>query len=40
MLSTYSGMFALADSALQDGVIIVNPIDNDASLARLKENVR
>ena len=32
-------MFAIADSALADGVIIVNPLDNDAGLAALNENV-
>lgn len=39
ILSTYSGMFLVADRTLEDDVIVVNPIDNDAKLARLNRNV-
>jgi branched-chain amino acid transport system substrate-binding protein len=37
-LSTYSAVFALADVTLADDVLVVNPIDNDARLARLNKN--
>ncbi len=39
ILSSYSAMFALADSILHDNVIVVNPIDNDAQLAQLNRNI-
>ena len=37
-LSTYTAMFLLADDALRDGIVIVNPIDNDKNLAKLNKN--
>ncbi|MBW2202529.1 MAG: ABC transporter substrate-binding protein [Deltaproteobacteria bacterium] len=39
MLSSYSGMFLIADDALREGMILVNPIDNDSNLAKLNKNV-
>lgn len=39
ILCTYTGMFLVADEALKDGVIVVDPIDNDANLARLNKNI-
>ena len=39
MLTSYSGMFLIAEDALRDGVIIVDAIDNDRNLAKLNKNV-
>lgn len=39
LLSTYSAMFLVADEALEHNVIVVNPVDNDAKLAKLNENM-
>lgn len=39
VVNTYSAMGLLADSAARDGVILVNPIDNDVNLARLNANI-
>jgi branched-chain amino acid transport system substrate-binding protein len=37
-LNTYSAMFMLADDTLQDNIIVINPIDNDAKLTMLGDN--
>ncbi|MFH1650449.1 MAG: ABC transporter substrate-binding protein [Candidatus Woesearchaeota archaeon] len=39
MISTYSGVFALAERAKEDGVIIIDPLDCNELIASLNENV-
>lgn len=39
ILNTYSALFLVEDQVLRDQVIVVNPIDNDAKLAELNENI-
>jgi len=39
MISTYSGVIALADQALEDSVLLIDPIDNDKQLASINKNI-
>jgi branched-chain amino acid transport system substrate-binding protein len=36
---TYGGIFTIAERAMQDGVIIIDPLDCDAAIAKLPENI-
>jgi branched-chain amino acid transport system substrate-binding protein len=36
---TYSALFALADRAAKDGVLLIDPLDCDEDIAKLKDNV-
>ncbi len=38
-VSSYSGLKKIADYALNDNVIIINPIDNDLNLANINKNI-
>lgn len=39
LVSTYGGVFAIADRAQEDGVIVIDPLDCNDELAALNENV-
>jgi len=39
MISTYSGVIALADNALSDSVLLIDPLDNDKQLASINKNI-
>ncbi len=36
---TYSGLFSIADRALKDGVVLIDPLDCDHKIAALNQNV-
>lgn len=38
-MSTYTSMFDLANNILRDNVVVINPIDSDANLSRLNQNM-
>lgn len=39
LVSTYGGVFAIADRAKQDGVLIIDPLDCNSELAMVSKNV-